>query len=102
MFNMFFFKFKTIQGATLYDLLGKEIDLREKRQAVLAKNLEIQDVEVGLRNSIKMVDTEIKKVQHNIENVQSNESALDAKIEKKKVELDRNQKRLLTLKKVIY
>ena len=69
---------------------------------MLAKNLEIQDVEVGLRNSIKMVDTEIKKVQHNIENVQSNESALDAKIEKKKVELDRNQKRLLTLKKVIY
>ena len=91
-----------VQGATLYDLLGKEIDLREKRQAVLAKNLEIQDVEVGLRNSIKMVDTEIKKVQHNIENVQSNESALDAKIEKKKVELDRNQKRLGTLKKVIY
>ncbi len=91
-----------MQGATLYDLLGKEIDLREKRQAVLAKNLEIQDVEVGLRNSIKMVDTEIKKVQHNIENVQSNESALDAKIEKKKVELDRNQKRLGTLKKVIY
>ena len=69
---------------------------------MLAKNLEIQDVEVGLRNSIKMVDTEIKKVQHNIENVQSNESALDAKIEKKKVELDRNQKRLLTLKKVKY
>jgi hypothetical protein len=30
------------QGATLYDLLGREVDLREKRQAVLAKNLEIQ------------------------------------------------------------
>ena len=30
----------------------------------------------------------------------SNEANLEAKIEKKKVELDRNQKRLLTLKKV--
>ena len=36
----------------------------------------------------------------NIENVAANESNLDAKIEKKKVELERNQKRLLTLKKV--
>ena len=35
-----------------------------------------------------------------MENVAANESNLDAKIEKKKVELERNQKRLLTLKKV--
>ena len=26
----------------MYDLLGREVDLREKRQAVLSKNLEIQ------------------------------------------------------------
>merc|ERR1719334_2888968 len=47
-----------------------------------------------------MVDQEIKKVQHNIENVAANEANLEAKIEKKKVELERNQKRLGTLKKV--
>ena len=40
-----------------------------------------------------------QKISHNIENVASNEANLEAKIEKKKVELDRNQKRLLTLKK---
>ena len=41
-----------------------------------------------------------QKTNHNIENVASNEANLEAKIEKKKVELERNQKRLLTLKKV--
>ena len=43
---------------------------------------------------------DLHKITHNIENVASNEANLEAKIEKKKVELDRNQKRLLTLKKV--
>ena len=41
-----------------------------------------------------------QKVTYNIENVASNEANLEAKIEKKKVELERNQKRLQTLKKV--
>ena len=41
-----------------------------------------------------------QKITNNIENVASNEANLEAKIEKKKVELDRNQKRLFTLKKV--
>ena len=89
-----------LQGAALYDLLGREVELREKRQAVLARNLEIQEVEVGLRDAARAVGEETQKVQTNIENVASNEANLEAKIEKKKVELERNQKRLGTLKKV--
>merc|ERR550517_546638 len=46
------------------------------------------------------VTEETSKVQHNIENVAANEANLEAKIEKKKVELERNQARLATLKKV--
>ena len=42
----------------------------------------------------------MQKVTYNIENVASNEANLEAKIDKKKVELERNQKRLQTLKKV--
>jgi len=90
----------TMKGAALYDLLGREVDLREKRQAVLARNLEIQEVEAGLRGAAKNVGEETQKVQNNIENVAANEANLEAKIEKKKVELERNQKRLGTLKKV--
>jgi clusterin-associated protein 1 len=35
----------TLKGAALYDLLGKEVDLREKRNHVLARQLEINEVE---------------------------------------------------------
>ena len=48
------------------------------------------------KNALKL----FQKVTYNIENVASNEANLEAKIEKKKVELERNQKRLQTLKKV--
>eukprot|EP00090_Calanus_glacialis_P001691 TRINITY_DN11217_c0_g1_i1.p1 TRINITY_DN11217_c0_g1~~TRINITY_DN11217_c0_g1_i1.p1 ORF type:complete len:435 (+),score=171.25 TRINITY_DN11217_c0_g1_i1:48-1352(+) len=90
----------TMKGAALYDLLGREVELREKRQAVLARNLEIQEVEAGLRDAAKNVGEETQKVQNNIENVAANEANLEAKLEKKKIELERNQKRLGTLKKV--
>ena len=75
----------TMKGAALYDLLGREVDLREKRQAVLARNLEIQEVEAGLRNAANNVGDETQKVQNNIENVTANEANLESKIEKKKV-----------------
>lgn len=90
----------TIKGATLYDLLAKEIDLRDKRSMVLAKQHEITEIEKGLRNCIKAVEEEIQKTHQMIENVASDESNLEAKIEKKKVELERNQKRFQTLKSV--
>ena len=57
------------------------------RQAVLARNLEIQEVESGLRTAAKLVAEETQKVQNNIENVAANEANLEAKIEKKKVEI---------------
>ena len=69
----------------MYDLLGSEVELREKRQAVLARNLEIQEVEAGLRDAAKNVGEETQKVQNNIENVAANEANLEAKLEKKKV-----------------
>ena len=65
-----------------------------------SRNLEITEVEAGLKASAKSVAEETQKVQNNIENVAANEANLEAKIEKKKTELDRNQKRLTTLKKV--
>ena len=49
-----------MKGATLYDLLGKEVDMREKRNNVLARQLEITEVEQALRSAIKGVDEEIK------------------------------------------
>ena len=64
---------------------------------VIARNLEISEVERGLGNSIKAVENEIKKTLMSIDNVASDEANLEAKIEKRKQELERNQKRLMTL-----
>ena len=90
----------TGKGASLYDMLGKEVELRETRSTVIARQLEINEVEKGLAGSIKAVEQEIKKTLNLIDNVASDEANLEAKIEKKRSELERNQKRLATLQAV--
>lgn len=90
----------TTKGASLYDLLSREVDLREARTNVISRQLEINEVEKSLQQSIKAVEAEIKKTQQAIENIASDEANLEAKIEKKKAELERNQKRLETLQSV--
>ncbi|KAL4239699.1 Clusterin-associated protein 1 [Mactra antiquata] len=90
----------TSKGASLYDLLGKEVDLREQRTLVIAKQLEINEVETSLGHSIKAVENEIRKTLNMLDNVASDEANLEAKIEKKRNELERNQKRLQTLQSV--
>uniref|UniRef100_A0A8C3IAI8 Clusterin associated protein 1 n=1 Tax=Chrysemys picta bellii TaxID=8478 RepID=A0A8C3IAI8_CHRPI len=62
----------TSRGASLYDLLGKEVELREQ----------------------------VQKTKDMLNNVASDEANLEAKIEKRKLELERNQKRLQTLQSV--
>ncbi|RUS89720.1 hypothetical protein EGW08_002538 [Elysia chlorotica] len=90
----------TVKGAQLYDLLGKEVDLREQRVMVVARALEINEVEHGLQASIEAVQHEIQKTVQMLDNVASDEANLEAKIEKKKSELERNNKRLQTLQSV--
>lgn len=90
----------TMKGATLYDLLAKEIELKEVRSSVLAKQLDIGEIEKGLKNAVKGVEEEIQKTKQMIENIASDEANLEAKIEKRKAELERKQKRLQTLKAV--
>ncbi|CAN9500951.1 unnamed protein product [Ophioblennius macclurei] len=90
----------TSKGASLYDLLGKEVELREIRAAAIARPLEINETEKALRAAIKEVLENVEKTKEMLNNVSSDETSLDAKIEKKKQELERNQKRLQTLQSV--
>ncbi|XP_041362932.1 clusterin-associated protein 1-like isoform X2 [Gigantopelta aegis] len=90
----------TTRGASLYDKLEKEVDLREERIMVLSRSLEINEVENGLHSSIKAVEAEIAKTMQMLDNVASDEANLEAKIEKKRSELERNHKRLSTLQSV--
>jgi hypothetical protein len=50
-----------------------------------------KEVESGLKQSIRGVVEETNKLVNNMENVAANEANLEAKIEKKRVELERNQ-----------
>ncbi|MGH0128106.1 UNVERIFIED_CONTAM: hypothetical protein FKN15_033206, partial [Acipenser sinensis] len=90
----------TSKGATLYDLLGKEVDLREMRTAAIARPLEINETEKALRAAVKEALEHVRKTKDTLDNVASDEANLEAKIEKKKLELERNQKRLQTLQSV--
>ncbi|XP_015906678.1 clusterin-associated protein 1 [Parasteatoda tepidariorum] len=90
----------TVKGATLYDLLLKEMDLRDKRSVVLSKQLDITEIEQGIKNATKSLEEEIEKTNTMIENIAADEANLEAKIEKRKMDLERNQKRLQTLKSV--
>ncbi|XP_014681342.1 PREDICTED: clusterin-associated protein 1-like, partial [Priapulus caudatus] len=90
----------TTKGAFLYDLLGKEVELREIRSSAIAQPLDINEVEKGLRGAIKNVQEDMEKTTDMLNNIASNEANLDAKIEKRKSELDRNMKRLQTLQTV--
>ena len=102
---------------------------------MIAKSLEINEVEGGITGTIKGVEVghvtfhvrlsklhvpsyiknslktryalyfwqnEIKKYLMQLDNVASDEANLEAKIEKKKNELERNNKRLQTLQSVRY
>ncbi|XP_028395560.1 clusterin-associated protein 1-like [Dendronephthya gigantea] len=90
----------TMKGASLHDLLGREVDLREMRSIAISKPLELNELESGISSSIVNVKDEIKKTNHMLDNIASDEANLETKIEKKKAELERNQKRLKSLESV--
>ncbi|EHB03133.1 Clusterin-associated protein 1 [Heterocephalus glaber] len=90
----------TAKGAFLYDLLGKEVELRELRTEAIARPLEINEIEKVMRIAIKEILSQVQKTKDLLNNVASDEANLEAKIEKRKLELERNRKRLQTLQSV--
>ena len=53
-----------------------------------------------MKESVQNVSHEIENTRKSIEGLTSSKASLDAKIEKKKSDLDRHTKRLQTLKKI--
>jgi clusterin-associated protein 1 len=72
-------------------------ELRNKR---ISRQLEMAEVEASVRQALETVKMETANTKELMENVSASEANLDNKIEKKQAELERNQKRLQTLKKV--
>ncbi|KAK4874946.1 hypothetical protein RN001_014306 [Aquatica leii] len=90
----------TTAGAKLHDLLSKEVDIRALRQISAGRQYEVTEVEAGVKEAIAELKKEMTDTKQSIENVSATESSLDSKIERRKIELDRYEKRLQTLKKV--
>ncbi|EDO37973.1 predicted protein [Nematostella vectensis] len=90
----------TTRGAALYDLLGHEVELRDIRTRAIAKPLEVNELENGIKKSISLAQDDIRKTTQMLDNIASDEANLEAKIDKKKQELERNQKRLRSLESV--
>jgi clusterin-associated protein 1 len=60
----------------------------------------LNEVESGIKAAIEAIKVEIDESKQLIDNVSATEANLDTKIERRKVEIDRYEKRLQTLKKV--
>ncbi|XP_029032159.1 clusterin-associated protein 1 [Osmia bicornis bicornis] len=90
----------TVTGASLFDLLGREVDFREIRNSKVSSEFDTSEIEAALRNVIENTRKEIDDTKKQIESVKDTEQNLDTRIERRRAELERNEKRLQTLKKV--
>lgn len=90
----------TISGATLFDLLGREVELREIRNTKMSRQFDTSEIEMAMKQLLESIGQEISETRKQIENIKDTEQSLDAKIERRRTELDRNEKRLQTLRKV--
>lgn len=90
----------TSRGAALHDLLQHEPELRSVRADAMAKPLDVDQIEIGVQKGIDMLSEEIEKVVSMMGNLDADEANLASKIEKKRMDLERNNKRLRALESV--
>lgn len=90
----------TQKGGALYDILRDEADLRETRTIAIARPLEIEEIEADVRKNMDVIDEKIRNIQSLTQKLAADEENLSAKIDKKKLELERNEKRLKSLQSV--
>ncbi|KAJ2939141.1 hypothetical protein O0L34_g8454 [Tuta absoluta] len=90
----------TAQGAFLYDLLAREPENKEHREQALARPLDMSAMEACLRRALDAVAERVTSAKEQIDNVAASEAALDAKLERRRAELQRAEKRLHTVQKI--
>ncbi|VDK35670.1 unnamed protein product [Taenia asiatica] len=90
----------TSSGASLYSYMSREVDFRQIRNDATSRHFDIEFVEKCLSGACDAVRDEIKRTELALANLKTDENNIDGKIEKKRGELERNQKRLLTLQSV--
>ncbi|XP_052740155.1 clusterin-associated protein 1 isoform X2 [Bicyclus anynana] len=90
----------TAQGAFLYDLLAKEPENKEQRDKALSRPLDMSSLEAALSRALAALAARVAALREQIDSVASSEAALDAKLERRRAELQRAEKRLHTVQKI--
>lgn len=100
----------TETGAKLYDLLGKENDLRESREKViefldsisrnLGSNTEQEYIEKCIRDLVGNQGQQMGQMKEMIDNLKQDEKELESKIQRRGAELERSEKRLKNIEKI--
>lgn len=92
----------TQKGAALFHSLEEESEFRPIRESRINAALDINEVERSLKALIEKTKKETDHTKDLIKNISTTEANLDAKIAKRREDLERNSKRLNTLKQVRY
>ncbi|XP_077297406.1 clusterin associated protein 1 [Arctopsyche grandis] len=90
----------TSNGAMIYDLLGKEVDYKEIREQSISRPLDMSTVDGAVERAVTSLVRDLAVVRDQIDNIAASEASLDSKIEKKKAELERCEKRLQAMQKI--
>lgn len=87
-------------GATLYDLLAKELLNRERRTMQATRPLELAAVERALKTTVGQLGQRVQTTRRQVEMARSEKQALQAKVDRKTGELERLKQRLGALQKI--
>ena len=77
--------------------MSREIHFRQLRNEAINRQLDVEWVEKCIADACDAVRNEVTETENALVNIKSDENTLSGKIEKKRSELERNQKRLTTL-----
>lgn len=74
--------------------------VQELRDKALSRPLDMSSLEAALSRAVESLSARVAAVREQIDNVASSEAALDAKLERRRAELQRAEKRLHTVQKI--
>ncbi|KAH0789973.1 clusterin associated protein [Histomonas meleagridis] len=81
----------------LYDQLEKELMIRDNRTKILSTMPPLEEVEKSVISSVESASNRLETLTKELERLSSDEDSLRSKIKKRKYELDRQSKRLVSV-----
>ncbi|KAH8244998.1 hypothetical protein KR032_003551, partial [Drosophila birchii] len=90
----------TQRGATLHDLLSKELLHKEQRLAQAQRPLELLSVERTLKNAIQASQVRLQSSRAQLETAKVELNALGSKLQRRRAELERTRQRLEALHRI--